>query len=117
MGYRETFFNNTTSMFGRYQCVRCKRWFPKSKIDVDHRIAKRLGGTDDLWNLQAMCKHCNRSKWKNSTQGEVVKTVALGTMSGLMNRGTNGVFDNITRLCKSVAIQKVKDALGIKYKR
>ena len=117
MGYRETYFNNKISIFGRYRCVRCKRWFPKSEIDVDHRIAKRLGGTDDLWNLQAMCKHCNRSKGKNSTKGEVVKTVAVGTISGLIHGGAKGVFINIARLVKSVVIQKIKDIFGIKYKR
>ena len=117
MGYRETYFNNKISIFGRYRCARCKRWFKKSEIDVDHRIAKRLGGTDDLWNLQAMCKHCNRSKGKNSTQGDVVKTVAVGTISGLIHGGAGGVFTNIARLVKSVVIQKIKDVLGIKYKR
>ena len=117
MGYRETFFANTPSMMGKYQCVRCGGWFKKSEIDVDHRIAKRLGGTDDLWNLQAMCKHCNRSKNKNSTQGEVVHTVAAGAINGLMNGGAEGAVVNLTRLGKSVATQKVKDALGIKYRR
>lgn len=117
MGYRETFFNNTPSNRGRYQCVCCGKWFPKSEIDVDHRIAKRLGGTDDLWNLQAMCKHCNRSKGKNSTNGEIVQTVATGAISGLMNGGAEGAVVNLTRLGKSVAKQKVKDAFGIKYKR
>lgn len=117
MGYRETFFNNTPSMFGKYQCANCHQWFPKSEIDVDHRIAKRLGGTDDLWNLQAMCKHCNRSKGKNSTQGEMVQTVAAGAINGLLNGGTEGVVVNLTRLGSSVVRQKAMDALGIKYRR
>ena len=90
---------------------------PKNEIDVDHRIAKRLGGTDDLWNLQAMCKHCNRSKGKNSTNGEIVQTVATGAISGLISGGAEGAVVNLTRLGKSVAKQKVKDAFGIKYKR
>ena len=117
MGYRETFFNNTPSMMGKYQCCRCGRWFPKSEIDVDHRIAKRLGGTDDIWNLQAMCKHCNRSKGKNTSKAEVAETIVAGTVSGLMNGGIEGGVVNLTRLGKSVAKQKVKDAFGIKYRR
>lgn len=117
MGYRETFFNNTPSRNGRYQCVSCGGWFPKSQIDVDHRLAKRLGGTDDLWNLQAMCQHCNRSKGKNSTQGEVVQTVATAAISGLMNGGLEGGIVNLTRIGKGVATQKAKDMLGIKYRR
>lgn len=117
MGYRETFFNNTSSVMGKYQCSKCHGWFPKSEIDVDHRISKRLGGTDDIWNLQAMCKHCNRSKGKNTSGTEVAETLVAGTISGLMNGGVEGGVVNLTRLGKSVATQKVKDALGIKYKR
>lgn len=117
MGYRETFFNNTPSFMGKYQCACCGGWFRKSEIDVDHRLAKRLGGTDDLWNLQAMCKHCNRSKGKNSTNGEVVQTVATAAISGLVNGGVQGSLNNIGKIGAGVAKQKVKDALGIKYKR
>lgn len=117
MGYREEFFKNTPSMMGKYQCVSCGGWFPKSEIDVDHRIAKRLGGTDDLWNLQSMCKHCNRSKREHSSNGEIVHTVAAGAISGLANNGLDGAVVNLTRLGKSVASRKVKDALGIKYRR
>lgn len=117
MGYRETFFNNTPSIMGKYQCVRCGGWFPKSEIDVDHRISKRNGGTDDLWNLQAMCKHCNRSKGKNTTGAEVAQTVIAGTVSGLMNNGIEGGVVNLTRLGKSVVKRKAMDALGIKYRR
>lgn len=117
MGYRETFFNNTKSVKGKYQCVKCKGWFAKSEIDVDHRIPKRQGGTDDIWNLQAMCKHCNRSKGADLSGTDVVQTVVAGTLSGLMNGGVEGGVVNLTRLGKSVAKQKVKDAFGIKYKR
>lgn len=117
MGYRETFFNNTPSIMGKYRCVNCGRLFPKSQIDVDHRISKRYGGTDDLWNLQAMCKHCNRSKRERSSTGEITQTIITGAVSGLMDNGVEGTVVNLTRLGKSVAKQKVKDALGIKYRR
>lgn len=117
MGYRDTFFNNTPSMMGRYQCVCCKGWFTKDQIDVDHRIAKRLGGTDDIWNLQAMCKHCNRSKKDRSSSGEVAQTLVAGAVNGLINGGIQGSAINLSKLGKSVATQKVKDALGIKYRR
>lgn len=117
MGYRETFFNNTPSMMGKYRCVSCGGWFRKSEIDVDHRISKRMGGTDDLWNLQAMCRHCNRSKRERSSGGEIAQTVITGAVSGLVNGGVEGTVVNLTRMGKSVAKQKLKDALGIKYKR
>ncbi|MGL4741613.1 MAG: HNH endonuclease [Sarcina sp.] len=62
MGYRQNFFGDTNSNYGWYKCVRCKKKFRKKDIDVDHIIPKRYGGSDKLYNLQAMCKHCNRSK-------------------------------------------------------
>lgn len=117
MGYRETFFNNAPSMMGKYQCVRCGGWFTKSEIDVDHKIAKRLGGTDDLWNLQAMCKHCNRSKGARSSGTDVASSVISAGIQGVMQGGLEGGIVNLTRIGKGVAKQKAKDALGIKYKR
>ena len=123
MGYREDFFkaNPGTKIPGKrglcWRCINCGGWFPKSEIDVDHRIAKRLGGTDDIWNLQSMCKHCNRSKRERSSSGEIAQTVVTGAVSGLVNGGLGGGFDNLAKLGKSVATQKIKDALGIKYRR
>ena len=61
-GYREKWFNNNPSFLGKYRCAECGEWFPKSQIDIDHIIPQAKGGTDDLWNLRATCKHCNRSK-------------------------------------------------------
>lgn len=117
MGYREDFFRANPSVNGYYQCVKCRGWFLKKDIDVDHRIPKRKGGTDDLWNLQCMCKHCNRSKNQNQTSMETAETLFNAGVSGLMNGGIDGAVVNLTRLGKSVAGRKVKDAFGIKYKR
>lgn len=117
MGYRDDFFRNTPSMMGRYQCVKCKKWFDKKDIDVDHRISKRHGGTDDIWNLQAMCRSCNRGKRERSSGTEVAQTLISAGVSGLINGGVEGTVVNLTKLGKSVAKQKVKDALGIQYKR
>lgn len=117
MGYRETYFNNTPSFMGKYQCVSCKQWFDKSDIDVDHRISKRNGGTDDLYNLQAMCKHCNRSKRERNSSKETAQTIIEAGVRGVMDNGLSGGIDNLANLGKSIATQKLKDALGIKYKR
>lgn len=112
MGYREDFFkaHEGISIPGKrgkqYKCVRCGNYFPKSQIDVDHILPKRQGGTDELYNLQAMCQHCNRSKHDNQSGFETAQAVVGATL--------NGDLDN---LVKSVATQKVKDLLGIKYKR
>lgn len=106
MGYREEFFKNTPSMFGKYRCVKCGGWFDKSDIDVDHKISKRHGGSDQLYNLQALCKHCNRSKRERETGMDIASSVVGAALNG-------GLGD----LASNVAKQKVKDALGIKYKR
>lgn len=106
MGYRETYFKNAQAYMGKYQCCRCGNWFTKSEIDVDHRIPKKHGGTDDLSNLQAMCKHCNRSKNDTVTASDYINTGIRSAISG-----------DLGGLIKSVATQEVKNALGIKYKR
>lgn len=49
-----------------YLCVACKqagRYVPAT--DVDHVISKANGGTDELENLQSLCKKCHRSKTAN----------------------------------------------------
>ena len=115
MGYRDDFFkaNPGITIPGKrgkqYRCVKCGGFFPKSQIDVDHKIAKRLGGTDDLWNLQATCQHCNRSKGKDSTGLDVASSV----VGAVANNGIEG----LGQIAQGVVTQGIKDALGIKYKR
>lgn len=106
MGYRDTYFRNTTPYLGKYRCCKCGGWFSKSEIDVDHRIPKKHGGTDDISNLQAMCQHCNRSKGDTVHLDDYIST---GVRSAL-----NGSLGDLT---KSVVSQQIKNALGIKYKR
>ena len=112
MGYRENWFktNPGITLPGRtgnwYQCVRCKDYFRKSDIDIDHRIPKRDGGTDDLWNLQPMCKHCNRSKCDNQTNVETASTIFMAAANGDLGKALG-----------SIAKRKTMDALGVKYRR
>ena len=106
MGYRETYFNHTQPILGKYRCCKCGGWFNKSMIDVDHIIPKRHGGTDDISNLQGLCQHCNRSKQDNVTPQEVVKSMIGSTING-----------NLDEALKGIATQKAKDIFGIPYKR
>ena len=112
MGYREEFFKHNPGkkkLFKKgvyYKCVSCNEWFRKEEIDVDHRIPKRKGGTDDLWNLQAMCRHCNRSKKANQSGVETASTLLRATMHGDLGKVVGGI-----------AKQKAKDTLGMKYRR
>lgn len=112
MNYREKWFkvNPGKRRIGHtgvwYRCVKCRGWFRKKDIDIDHRIPKRLGGTDDLCNLQPMCYHCNRSKNANVTAGDFVGTLVRSAVAGKTGD-----------MAKGIAKQKAKDFLGIKYKR
>lgn len=115
--YREAYFRAHPAVLGKYTCCKCKKRFKKEDIDVDHIISKRLGGTDDLYNLQALCKHCNRSKRERTSGGEVAKTLIGAGLNGIQKDGVQGVISNFTGLGSSMAKQKLKDALGLKYKR
>ena len=112
MGYRETFFKHnkgTKLPFRRgtwYRCVGCGRWFSKSQITVDHRVPKRCGGTDDIWNLQPMCRTCNCRKGARSSGFDTASTMIRATANGQLGRAVGGITK-----------RKVKDAFGIKYKR
>lgn len=107
MGYREKWFqHHRPNIFGKYRCVRCGGWFRKDQIEIDHRIPKRDGGTDDLWNLQPMCRHCNRSKRDRQSNVETASTLVRATANGQLGKAVG-----------NIAKRKVKDVLGFKYKR
>lgn len=107
MGYREKWFqHHRPNIFGKYRCVRCGGWFRKDQIEIDHRIPKRDGGTDDLWNLQPMCRHCNRSKRDRQSNVETASTLVRATANGQLGKAVG-----------NIAKRKVKDALSFKYKR
>ena len=60
--YRETWFENNKSDHGWYTCAKCGKKVRKADVDIDHIIPQKHKGSDSLWNLQCLCKHCNRSK-------------------------------------------------------
>lgn len=62
MNYREKWFAANKSDHGWYTCAKCGKKFHKCDIDIDHIVPQKYGGSDELYNLQCMCKHCNRSK-------------------------------------------------------
>lgn len=46
----------------KYHCHYCGERLDRHTFQVDHRIPKDRGGTDELENLVASCQSCNASK-------------------------------------------------------
>ena len=62
MNYRENWFKHNESNHGWYTCAKCGKKIRKADVDIDHIVPQKYGGSDSLYNLQCLCKHCNRSK-------------------------------------------------------
>lgn len=49
-----------------YLCVNCHaHGYVTQATDVDHIVSKAHGGTDDLSNLQSLCRACHEQKTAN----------------------------------------------------
>lgn len=46
----------------KYQCQSCQYVFLKKELNLDHIIPLALGGSNDLSNLQTLCRQCNNKK-------------------------------------------------------
>ena len=55
---------NKTLLYGEQagNCNGCGEHFQTQHLEIDHIIAKSVGGTDHIENLQLLCGHCNRIK-------------------------------------------------------
>lgn len=69
-----------------YRCAHCGKWCGRAggekanipdyeKMEVDHIRPWSQGGSDQLYNLQPLCKPCNRSKSANASMGDNIKGV------------------------------------------
>ncbi len=43
---------------------RCRRCGSARDLEVDHIVPFSKGGASEEWNLQTLCRRCNRRKWK-----------------------------------------------------
>lgn len=48
----------------RYRCQLCgaSASDPRVELEIDHKIPRAKGGTDDLENLWVLCRPCNNGK-------------------------------------------------------
>ncbi|MEN6536306.1 MAG: HNH endonuclease [Bryobacteraceae bacterium] len=59
-----------------YACVYCGRRAPSVTLEVDHRIPRCNGGSDDPENLVSACWDCNRGKGPIEADGFPAQTLA-----------------------------------------
>ena len=102
-----------------YRCAHCGKWcgraggekanIPDSqKMEVDHIRPWSHGGSDALWNLQALCKPCNRKKSND-----------INLRDGLKIMGNNIIHGDAIAggVRKSVRNNTVLKGLGITKRR
>lgn len=116
MGYRADYFKANKGINGRHQCVCCKGWFTQKEVDIDHIVPQNRGGTDDLWNLQVMCKHCNRSKQDTmDTMGvDLARSMVKNVVQG---NGIDNIGGAVGSFVMKNASNSIQEALGIKKPR
>ncbi|MPX19093.1 HNH endonuclease [Moraxella catarrhalis] len=56
-----------------FTCQHCHRVFNPSMLEADHIINRAQGGSDDLSNLQTLCKPCHKIKTQKESQAGGVK--------------------------------------------
>ena len=99
-----------------YRCAHCGKWCGRpgserayirddEKMEVDHIVPWSRGGSDALYNLQPLCKPCNRSKSNAAGFGD--------TLHGGINAVMHPV-DSIAGVGRAAFRQnKVLKALGL----
>ena len=61
-GLRRTMSRKTAKQVFERDAYRCKSCLTHTDLCVDHIVPLAYGGTDDLANLQTLCRPCNSSK-------------------------------------------------------
>ena len=50
------------------KCMYCGINLDWSNLEIDHKLPVDRGGPNDIWNLQALCRPCNRRKGTHSDE-------------------------------------------------
>lgn len=102
-----------------YKCAHCGKWCGRPgrerayipddmKMEVDHIKPWSQGGSDELWNLQPLCKPCNR--------GKSAGTSGLDDLKILKNNIVHGdVIKSFGK--KRVRQSKILKVLGLNKRR
>ncbi len=109
MGYREEWFADNPSDHGWYTCANCGKKIRKADVDIDHIVPQKYRGSDSSWNLQCLCKHCNRSKQASvkETLPDLVTTNGGRWVKGV-KRGLKSTGKKIVASVKTVVKKAVK---------
>jgi 5-methylcytosine-specific restriction endonuclease McrA len=46
----------------KYQCQSCGKTSAETELNIDHIIPLASGGSNDISNLQTLCRNCNQQK-------------------------------------------------------
>jgi 5-methylcytosine-specific restriction endonuclease McrA len=96
-----------------YRCACCGKWCGRpgndrvnikdsEKMEVDHIRPWSQGGSDELWNLQPLCKPCNRKKLATPTTKDKLKMVKNDILHG------DGVKAAVKKPFRQMGISKRK---------
>lgn len=102
-----------------YRCAHCGKWCGRpgsdnvnikesDRMEVDHIRPWSQGGSDELYNLQPLCRPCNRSKSNNATFGDGIRMLGNDLMHGDFIQSS---------IRKGVRQNKVLKGLGITKRR
>ena len=67
--------DNKKHLYGQQagNCNGCQTHFEMLHLEIDHIIAKSIGGTDHIENLQLLCGNCNRVKGNRGQEYLIAK--------------------------------------------
>jgi len=63
-------------------CEKCNKRFTKGLLEIDHIFPISLGGSNDVDNLQILCKGCHSIKTRKD-----FKIISLSKQSGFVRKG------------------------------
>lgn len=98
-----------------YRCVECGATNKETTLEIDHIIPVAKGGTNDISNLQTLCKKCNRAKYtdvwipekrKNSLSSNkrYIRKIRKNTKTNL-GRDINSLGKSLfSELCKNLNV-------------